>query len=283
VRITDVTRRNIIDWMILRPYPFFGRLDLIDFLNRIWDLSSMPSTDPRHSSAQGDIRQHVLVFPDWDYHHLLYTYLGILAISDEQFNAFLESCVHPLVLDDEAQLEEMLYKFNEYLVPDGYTLVKSSMISGKLIYKVISIGSDTGMHFDIVLSFAGEERGYVEPVAEFLKENRVSFFYDKYEEATLWGKELTEHLDRVFRGNARYCIMFISKNYAEKVWPTQERRSALAKAVRERDEYILPVRFDKTEIPGIRPSIVYIDATKKSPRQLGELILEKLGKRKEDN
>ena len=132
--------------------------------------------------------------------------------------------------------------------------------------------------YEVVLSFAGEDRNYVEAVASYLKNRNVNIFYDKYEEVTLWGKDLPEHLDRVYRGSARYCVMFISKNYANKVWTAHERRSALAKAIEEKEEYILPARFDNTEIPGIRPTVGYVDLSKKTPEQLGEMVLKKLGR-----
>src|SRR5436190_17794730 len=66
----------------------------------------------------------------------------------------------------------------------------------------------------------------------FSSTTNVSLFYDNYEEASLWGKNLTEHLHKVYSGSARYCVMFISKHYAEKVWPTHERRSAFEKGDR---------------------------------------------------
>jgi len=72
--------------------------------------------------------------------------------------------------------------------------------------------------------------------------------------------------------------MFISKHYANKIWTSHERRSALAKAIEEKEEYILPARFDDTEIPGIRQTIGYVDLSKKTPEQLGKMILQKLGR-----
>ena len=94
--------------------------------------------------------------------------------------------------------------------------------------------------YEIVLSFAGEQRPYVREVAEVLKATEVAVFSDEYEEVSMWGKHLTEHLATVYGGTARYCVMFISSNYAEKVWTTHERRVAFAKAVTEKKEYILP-------------------------------------------
>ena len=117
----------------------------------------------------------------------------------------------------------------------------------------------------------------MEEVAQYLKASEVSCFYDRYEDVTLWGKELTEHLDKVYR-SARYCVMFISCYYAEKVWTNHERKSALARAVQEKGEYILPARFDETEVPGVRHTIGYVNLKEKTPRQLGEMILKKLGR-----
>jgi len=283
MNISEVTRRNIIDYLLIRKYPFHGRLDLISFLKRIWDISSMPSTDHRFKNAEGDIWQHMINNYDWEYDYLLYTYLDLLGCNDEIFLKFLETCLHPVVLYDEKQISETLSEFNRFLAPDGYRIEVSSQISGRPIYKAVKIsvkkvrplGEEA---YEVVLSFAGEDRKYAEAVAEYLKNNNVKVFYDKYEEVTLWGKDLTEHIDKVYRGSARYCVMFISKNYANKVWTSHERRSALAKAIEEKEEYILPARFDNTEIPGIRSTIGYVDLSKKTPEQLGKMVLQKLGR-----
>jgi hypothetical protein len=137
---------------------------------------------------------------------------------------------------------------------------------------------ETPRRYDVVLSFAGEDRAYVEQVADFLNERGVVVFYDKYEQETLWGKDLAEHFNSIYRQQARYCIMFISSRYAEKVWTRHERRAALARAMAERVEYVLPVRFDNTEIPGLNPTVGYLDLRGMTPAQLGESVLRKLGR-----
>jgi len=72
--------------------------------------------------------------------------------------------------------------------------------------------------------------------------------------------------------------MFISKHYAEKMWTNHERKSALAAAIQARKEYILPARFDSTELPGLRPTIGYINLVGKTPDEFGALIVKKLGR-----
>jgi hypothetical protein len=283
MQLSEVTRRNILDYLLLREFPFHGRLDLISFLKRIWDLSSMPSTDGRFETAEADIYQHMINNYDWEYDYLLNTYLDLPSCNDEIFASFLENCVHPIVLKEQDQIAETVAEFNKELEPDGFRLEPTKQISGRPLYKVVQIGltaaASLGESYEVVLSFAGEDRDYVEAVAEYLKVSGVKVFYDKYEESTLWGKDLSEHLDKVYRGSTRYCVMFISRHYAEKVWTNHERRSALARAIEEKTEYILPARFDDTEIPGIRPTIGYVNLSNKAPEQLAALIIQKLGRR----
>jgi len=132
--------------------------------------------------------------------------------------------------------------------------------------------------YDVVFTFAGENRDYVEQVANYLRSQGVTVFYDQYEEASLWGKDLAEHFDFVYRRSGRYCVMFISKHYVEKMWTRHERRAALARALQERKDYVLPARFDDSEVPGILPTVGYISLTAKSPVELGKIILKKLGR-----
>ncbi len=135
----------------------------------------------------------------------------------------------------------------------------------------------TGYEYDVALSLAGEERPYVERVAEELRKMGIRVFYDEYEETRMWGKDLPAYLDEIFRLRARYCVMFLSKHYAEKAWPRYEGQAALARAIEGREEYILPARFDDTPFPGLPPTVKYLDVRHLNPAQLARRIARKLG------
>jgi hypothetical protein len=135
---------------------------------------------------------------------------------------------------------------------------------------------DSEFQFDVALSFAGEDREYVNTIADQLRQHGVRVFYDRYEQATLWGKDLYEHLDHVYQRAARFCVLFVSEHYARKVWTNHERKSAQSRALHENQEYILPVRFDDTEIPGLRSTVGYIDARSTTSDELVTLILHKV-------
>jgi len=131
--------------------------------------------------------------------------------------------------------------------------------------------------YDVALSFAGEDRDYVEQVAKVLEANGIKVHYDRFNQVQVWGRNLAEHFDDIYRNQAQYCVMFISENYAKKVWPSFEKRSALSREVIE-SGYILPARFDDTDILGIPPSKAYIDINQYNPKQFAQLVMEKLGK-----
>ena len=131
--------------------------------------------------------------------------------------------------------------------------------------------------YEVALSFAGEQRAYVEDVARTLQSRAISVFYDNFETVRLWGKHLPEELQRVYEHGASMVVMFISAEYVKKAWPRHERRAMLSRAVRESNEYVLPVRFDDTEVPGLPDRVSYLKAADYSPAQLAAMIAEKLG------
>jgi len=132
--------------------------------------------------------------------------------------------------------------------------------------------------YDVALSFAGEERNYVRAVAKELQSKGIDVFFDEYKQVDIWGKDLYDHLHEVYSSKAEYCVIFISEAYARKNWTNHERRSAQERDLRENREYILPARFDSTELPGLSSTVGYIDLGKLSPREFAEIIIEKIGR-----
>lgn len=130
--------------------------------------------------------------------------------------------------------------------------------------------------FDVAITFAGEDRQIALQLFELLRARGVSVFYDSNEQANLWGKDLYEYLTDVYSKKAQFCLMLISKYYPVKSWTQVERRSAFARAFRQPDEYILPVRLDDTEVPGIPPTIGYLDLRRLSAESIADQVVIKL-------
>src|SRR6266487_344521 len=132
--------------------------------------------------------------------------------------------------------------------------------------------------YDIALSVAGEDRAYAEALAEELKRRRIKYFYDDEEKHMLWGKNLYPYLSDLYQNEAHYCVIFISKHYATKRWTTHEREAAQARAFQENEEYILPIRLDNTELPGILPTVAYLEWPPESAETVANNIALKLGR-----
>jgi hypothetical protein len=141
---------------------------------------------------------------------------------------------------------------------------------------VLSRNRSAAANYDVALSFAGEDRVYVHRVAEALAAKGVKVFYDNFEEADLWGKDLYSHLVEIYGSRARFTVMFVSAAYGAKLWTNHERKAAQAKAFTQNSEYILPVRIDDTDIPGMLATTGYVHASKKTPEQLAALLVKKL-------
>lgn len=130
--------------------------------------------------------------------------------------------------------------------------------------------------YDISLSFAGDDRNIAERLAEILRFNGIRVFYDRHEQAKLLGKDLYQYLQRVYRDEACYCVIIISEKYAKKLWTKHELKQAQARAFKESHEYILPLRLDDTEIPGINPTTGYIDLREQTIDDVAGIIIRKI-------
>ena len=60
-------------------------------------------------------------------------------------------------------------------------------------------------------------------------------------------------------------VIFLSRAYADKLWTRHELKAAQARAFADAAEYILPARFDDTEIPGLLGIVAYVDLRSKTP------------------
>jgi hypothetical protein len=137
-----------------------------------------------------------------------------------------------------------------------------------------------GIDFDVAISFAGTERTYAEELANSLKKLGYSVFYDDFYPEDLWGKDLTATFDKIYRKQSRYCVMFISNEYKNRLWTTHERRSALARNLQGGGEdYILPIKIDNTDIDGLPPTIGYL-SMEKGIEYISDILDKKIKKNK---
>ena len=140
-----------------------------------------------------------------------------------------------------------------------------------------------GFAYDVAISYANSEKSIAEELAGKVRASGYSVFFDDFYPEQLWGKDLIVFFDNVYRKDSRYCVMFISKQYAERIWTTFERRSAQARALEEKGkEYILPIRVDKTDLDGLPPTIGYLNIGDYPVERIAEILIAKITNAKRD-
>ena len=195
----------------------------------------------------------------------------------ETFNASLEQAVRSQVQRRRVELAKTKDDLGSLGFPvQGEKRAPSISLTPDLPKRRREKRQEARRQYDVALSFAGEDRAFVESVAQELRNAGIEVFYDGFEEANLWGKELADHLGKIYSEDSHFVVMFVSRHYAEKAWPNHERQFALARALKGEKERVLPVRMDNTEIPGLPPTIGYLDVRVLTPRKLAELIRQKL-------
>jgi hypothetical protein len=132
------------------------------------------------------------------------------------------------------------------------------------------------LEYDVALSYAGEDRQIARELANEIRTRGFRVFYDEYEAASLWGRDLYSHLSNVYKNKARFCLVLVSTHYRAKLWTKHELRAAQARAFSESKEYILPLRLDDTEIDGILPTTGYLAIKSHTTASVVDLLVAKL-------
>ncbi len=142
MKISELTRRDIIDAIHIESISWEGRLDETAFLSRLYDLQKLPSTDARFEDAEGDIWQHRVNNYDWENDWIFYdTRFELQSGDDEVFLRFLCETIHPVVRQDVTEAERICQLYNQYLKNDGFQIIEKTRLSGKPVF----IGRCTGV------------------------------------------------------------------------------------------------------------------------------------------
>lgn len=138
--ITEITRRNIIDELKVQGIVWHGKLQELDFLNRLYNFKELPSMDPRYKDMESDFRQHRINNYDWD-DDWVYSddRLGLMHGDDSVFLKFLCELINPVVRSDIKEVQNLLNTFNEHIKCDGFRIVAEKYISKKPIFTFIKI------------------------------------------------------------------------------------------------------------------------------------------------
>lgn len=130
-KITKIIRYAILE--VLDTYmaiDFYGRLNEVEFWERIFNLEKLPSTDSRYPDIKSDLWQHRVNNDDWDDNWYIDKF-DLLETEDAKFLKFLAEFFHPEVRDINWNTKRVLATINKNLALDGVELYAKSKVSGR--------------------------------------------------------------------------------------------------------------------------------------------------------
>jgi len=111
----------------------------------------------------------------------------------------------------------------------------------------------TGGHhiYDLAVSFAAEQRPYVECVVRACEACGLRVFYDRNKTVDFWGRNFIREFRAIYGGTqVRYFVPFLSSDYLTRPYPMDEFNAAILQALeRSDDDYILPVMMGSVQVP----------------------------------
>jgi len=140
--VSEVTRSNIISWLKREGISWHGKITELDFLRRVFKrIDSLPSEDPRFRTFIEDYGQHRINNDDWpeDWIYTDNRFNLLTTTPSLVFLAFLCEMIHPLVRTDPGEVVRLLRFFNEHLAVDRWSIEENRRISGRPLFKAISL------------------------------------------------------------------------------------------------------------------------------------------------
>lgn len=236
-RITRVTKRDIFNlfnsgidesnWLIdeVIHYPYYGRIEEVDFIKRLYNLKNIKSNDDRFDNAEDEIWQHTINNDDYPKNWIFEDErFGLLNGDDKTFLDFLCGVFHPEVRDENGGWRLFFDRINELLKKDGYQLYVSDTISSREVYSWKRYSPED----DIFVPFSERNKGLIKNKAIQLKIPRraryqmfqaVNTYNDSFSEVddTGWRMD-TDTKEKSFRELKKFYTpkaYDANKNYTE--------------------------------------------------------------------
>src|SRR5882724_468465 len=132
------------------------------------------------------------------------------------------------------------------------------------------VTASQGNWYDVAVSFASEQRDYVESTVLAAQALGLHVFYDRQLRYDWWGQNFIIEQRLVYSRLAFRFVPFISAEYLANPYPRDEYLYAMLRSVEVGAEYILPVLMGEVRVPAelLHPYVGSLRAEEHTPRQL---------------
>jgi len=264
--ISELTRRDIYelfrdgytenDWLEPRvvQYPYYGRLEEIEFLERLYDLEKMKSNDPRHENAKGDIIRHTINNNDFPYCWVFQDERFSLQKGDDEiFLRFICEIFHPMVRNEKGEWRKFFNKVNDLLRIDGYELYVRQYISGREVYsyRFFGVGVVDKMDKNAISDLIDEFKSGL--IAKATSGDMSEKDYKRCRDILMQVPELKEHIPSFIKSNHtasdfRSYMQAQDSHYAGRRALINTQMSELTKCLeKENDPFMKLHEYEKEE------------------------------------
>lgn len=127
--------------------------------------------------------------------------------------------------------------------------------------------------YDYAVTYSNADKSIVEEITNGLKDNNLKVFYDKDFEKEILGNDLVEYLFDIYKKTAKNVIVFMSESYLTTRWTSIEFKAITQRLLNNpNSDFVKIIRIDNVKLPDIIETHSYIDANKKSCKEIIELL-----------
>lgn len=122
---------------------------ILTFLNKIWPLQEMSSTDSRFANAMDDARQHLVNNNDWELDYTFIDRFNLIDGPEDVFKNFLDVIVSPDVRKNRDSIIEYVNLINYDLVSTGFRMVHVDYFEELPVFRIMDKGRFDGLPLEI--------------------------------------------------------------------------------------------------------------------------------------
>jgi hypothetical protein len=144
-------KRKVYNTVIQMPLVFGDYAgEIVTFLNKIWDLKDMPSTDGRYSNAHGDAIQHLENNDDWEMEYVFLERFNLIDGQEEHFIRFIETIVSPTVRKNQGEILLFVTTINDIIASSGSKLILSDYFEELPVFRYGESAVENELPVDII-------------------------------------------------------------------------------------------------------------------------------------
>ena len=133
---SQITRQELIDELRLLPFPYNGKIGEVEFLESVFGVDHLPSTDYRCPTMSSDITQHRVQFKDWQ-DDWIYSDARLNLRDWRLLKKFIERLLHPVVRTNVTEIALLVDLFNRHFARDGWEVRPEGQVQSRSLYRVM--------------------------------------------------------------------------------------------------------------------------------------------------